>query len=187
MALGCLMDCEEAVASIFSIKNRQTNKPLPLAGCSLRNIGHAVKIDKRLLPLLRLCWPGPINVLLEGQPGLSPLLKNSDNQCAIRISSDKNVRKLACKSGRPLIATSANISCQPPPLNQDEISRDLIDQMLISAVPAALAIWPARNMIRKPSTLVEFNKNGGFRILREGQISKEILAERCNSYKNNKG
>lgn len=112
---------EYAVRKVFKIKKRPQAKPLPLI---VRNLEMAKKIafiDRRLEKILNLIWPAAITVLLEKKFNLPELVSGGKKTIGLRIPDYKLTHLLIEEVNRPLTATSANISGQPPSNKIDEV------------------------------------------------------------------
>lgn len=171
-----------AVEAIYRIKSREAGKPLPVVVASLRHLEH-LGIDPNLPILLRLaaCWPGPVTVILPRIDGAPPLPAVGErSSVAVRIPGHPEMRELLEEIG-PLTATSANVSGEPPVLDPEEAARLLAagrsrggdDGIVIDG-----GVLPGG----APSTLLlpEIDETGelrGLRVLREGRVAAEHLAE----------
>ena len=120
---GLLADAtrEEVAKRIFKIKKRAETKPLPLI---VRDIEMAKKlafIDKRLEKILSIIWPGAVTVILEKKFNLPEIVTAHRRTIGLRIPDYKMINLLMEIVGRPLIATSANISEEPATNKINEI------------------------------------------------------------------
>ena len=74
----------------------------------------AESIPDLYYPLMRDFWPGPLTLIFPGRKNLPPLLTGGTGTIGVRISSNAIAAELCRRWGRPLTATSANISGSPP-------------------------------------------------------------------------
>jgi L-threonylcarbamoyladenylate synthase len=82
----------------------------------------------------------------------------------VRIPAHAGLRGLLAALGRPLTATSANRSGEPPVLDPDEAVR------LLASEDAAV-VDGGRLRGGAPSTLVRFGAGGEIEVLREGAVA----------------
>jgi L-threonylcarbamoyladenylate synthase len=110
-ALGADVLNEGALASLFATKGRGFHQPIALIGGSeedVRLIAEAISEEARRL--MTAFWPGPLTLLFAASHAVSPRLTAGTGKIGIRISSHPVARALARTLGRPLTATSANLS-----------------------------------------------------------------------------
>ncbi|PKN04030.1 MAG: threonylcarbamoyl-AMP synthase, partial [Deltaproteobacteria bacterium HGW-Deltaproteobacteria-9] len=60
--------------------------------------------------LMQFFWPGPLTIVFKASTKISPLLTAQTGKIGIRISSHPGATAIVQKLGRPLTATSANLS-----------------------------------------------------------------------------
>lgn len=155
-----------AVATVFSIKSRPPDRPLPvILGdlAQLRMLGGDP--GSPALAEVAALWPAPLSVVV---PIEQPLPATAGRRSlAVRVPSHRRLRELLLRLGRPLTATSANPSGQRPVTRQVELLE------LLSGWPA-LVIDDGELPGGPPSTLVEVTREG-LRVLRAGAITCERL------------
>ena len=162
--LGCLATDAEAVARIYTLKNRAPTKPLPLLAANTAQVAAVADLDA-LPDDLAAFWPGPLTVILPARSGLSPALLNAHGQVAVRVTSHPLAATLAERTG-VLTASSANRSGCPPARTPGEAAAILrawgVTLPLLAGGPP-----PAGGL---PSTIVEPAGTGSLRLLRQGAI-----------------
>lgn len=155
-----------AVAKVFRVKSREARKPLPVVIADLDQL-EAMGIDARQPAVTRLAhlWPAPLSVLLPSRAPLPAMAGGST--LAVRVPAHEKLRHLLSALGRPLTATSANPSGEPPLLEASAVRALLAgeDAMVIDEGP--LPGGP-------PSTLVVW-RGDGFEVLRAGRFEIERL------------
>lgn len=122
--IGCDATNAEAVRRVFEIKGRPEGKGTPLIVDSFKTAERWGVFSPLAQTLAQKYWPGPLTIVVpatgDGRvAGRDSLLRIApavlqDNTVALRISSHPVARELAKRLGRPLIATSANRSGEPP-------------------------------------------------------------------------
>ena len=166
--LGCRADCNSAAEKIFSLKERPTDKPLPILLPTLPK-----SIRSLLSPqagiLADYYWPGKITLVL---PCISPLenalgFSPGIDSVAIRVSAHPGVARATDILHGILFATSANASGASEVFSIQDIPQRILDgvDILIDGgrIPESL-----------PSTVVDCTKIP-VSILRVGAISTEEI------------
>lgn len=116
----------EAVNSIFKVKGRSDNKPLPLIISDRGMLDLlSAEITSVALKLMDNFWPGPLTIILKVHRDLPRGVVSADNRVAVRISSNPVAVKLAQLLGRPITATSANISGDKNAIRVRDISEEV--------------------------------------------------------------
>ena len=86
--IGALFTRESTLKRLFAIKQRDAGKPVLLLipdVTFIRNISSVV--PPALETLAEYFWPGPLTLLIEALPHLSPLITGHNRTVGIRISS----------------------------------------------------------------------------------------------------
>jgi L-threonylcarbamoyladenylate synthase len=127
-----------AVARVFAAKGRTSDRALPLIAAD------AEQIAARLGPLPpegeRLAgkfWPGPLTLLVAAPLSLAPGVTAGTGRVGVRVPAHDIARAVCRAADRPLTATSANRSGEPPTSDPDDVERMLGDHLdlLIDAGP----------------------------------------------------
>ncbi len=102
---------ENAIRKIFDLKGRNFNNPISIIIASQDNLGSLVdEVPACAVKLMQFFWPGPLTIVFKASAKISPLLTAQTGKIGIRISSHPGATAIAQKLGRPLTATSANLS-----------------------------------------------------------------------------
>jgi L-threonylcarbamoyladenylate synthase len=116
----------EAVERVFAVKGRASERGLPLIAADLEQvttwIGRLPPLAERLA--LRF-WPGPLTLLLVAPAALPRVLNGGTTSVGVRVPAHAVARALCRACGRPLTATSANMSGAAPSASPDDIARTL--------------------------------------------------------------
>lgn len=156
--LACITGSDTAVNKVYSQKQRDKSKKLPMMFSSIKMMERYVKINPRTRKLINTFSPGPITYILEAI--------DSNETIACRIPNDEWIINLIDKIGDPLYVTSANISGQKSLLKYEDVKNQLVD------VDAAVMKDASGN---KASTIVDITNN--YQILRQGEITEEQIKE----------
>ncbi len=118
------------------------------------------EIPARARGLMAKYWPGPLTLVLPGLPSLPPPLINDRGGVGVRVPGDPVARELVRQIGRPITATSANFSGQPPAMEALQAAIAGVDLVLNDGRRAEVA-----------STVVEVSQK--VVVLRQGVIKIE--------------
>ena len=158
-----------AIARVFEIKARQPDRALPLVAADTAQvrewIGSFGQVGERLAERF---WPGPLTLVMRAPAALSHV-SDDRGTVGVRVPAHAVTRALCASCGRPLTATSANISGTAPTANPRELAAELSDavDILLDAGPTAGG---------PPSTIVDVT-SGTLRLIRAGAIPwDEVLA-----------
>jgi L-threonylcarbamoyladenylate synthase len=120
--------------------------------------------------LARRFWPGLLTLVLPARPGLPATWLGADGTLALRVSGHPVAGALVAALGGPLVATSANVSGQPPAARVADV-----DPAVRAAADLVLPDGPAPGG-GVGSTLVRVTVHGGWEVLREGAIPRAAVA-----------
>lgn len=108
-------DCDVAVTRLFALKNRSADRPLLLLIEKEEQLGSIVEsVPPVYLTLMKRYWPGPLTLIFPAGYSLSHQITGNSGTVGIRISPHPIARELVRRMGKPITATSANISGLPP-------------------------------------------------------------------------
>ncbi|MBT8326564.1 MAG: threonylcarbamoyl-AMP synthase [Bacteroidia bacterium] len=160
----------EAIAKIYSVKNRPTFNPLIL---HVKSIDEAKKYVKNFNTtaqcLAEKFWPGPLSILLQKNNLVPDVVTAGLPNVVLRVPKNTKSLELLNALNFPLAAPSANISNTVSPT-----SAQRVEQNLGNRIPYILDGGPAE--VGLESTIVSL-LNDEVVILREGGITKEELEE----------
>ena len=166
-ALGVLATDEKALESLFLLKKRPAEKPLPLIVGDAETLASVVKrVPDRAVELMKMYWPGPLTIVFEAADNISDLLTAGTGKVAVRVPGESVALRLAREAGFPMTATSANISSQPPADSPEAVLSYFGDSI-------DLIIDGGRTPGGKPSTIVDATVDP-VRVLREGRVLLEL-------------
>ena len=169
-ALGCLATLHAAVERIVAVKGRPGDKPLPLIIADWAMAGRYLRLEGTALDLARRFWPGPLSIVADVDPSVSPLARDREGRSAVRMSPHPIAARLCLEAGGPLVSSSANISGRPPVCRPADVDPELLRAS--GAVVVDSAPWPAGGL---PSTLVAV-EDGIVRVLRVGAVPASDIA-----------
>src|SRR3989344_3634264 len=151
---GLLVDAtnEKAVEKLIQFKNRPPGKAISIFVSDISELQSQVTVDKQQLGLVKELLPGPFTVILASKSKVSPLLESEKRTLGVRIPNYQFLLELVKKFGKPVTATSANLSGRPPHYSISSFLNDIPDtkKNLIDLIIDAGTL--PRN---KPSTVVD--------------------------------
>ncbi len=113
--LVCLCSDAAAIDQLFAVKERSSQKALPVllgdaeqASAVVRATGEAAA-----QALIERYWPGPLTLVLPARGHLPPALTAGGDTAGVRLPAHPFLRALARRVG-PLASSSANRSGDPP-------------------------------------------------------------------------
>ncbi len=158
----------EAVASIFSTKNRPSFDPLILHTHSINELGKYVsKVPEAAQILAQRLWPGPLTLLLKKKDIIPDLVTSGMDTVAVRIPNKALTLKLLEQLDFPLVAPSANPFGYVSPTRAQHVEDQLGDKIdyILDGGDCEVGI---------ESTIVGFDEDRPV-IHRLGGISKEKI------------
>lgn len=110
-----------AVTNLFKVKKRQADKPLLLLIDNREQLPLiAASIPVEYVPLMDKYWPGPLTLVFPAKKDFQYLTGNFGT-VGVRISSHPIAAELVRRVGKPITATSANISGHLPASTAAEV------------------------------------------------------------------
>ncbi len=113
--LGCDATNQEAVDAIFGIKGRPSDKPLLVVVPTVEKAREYILWNDAVETLATRFWPGSLTIVGEYKidPNVPPLARgvvSPGSTVAIRVTRFPFLQELTTRFGRPVVATSANLS-----------------------------------------------------------------------------
>ena len=128
--LGADATNEQAIRRIFEIKGRNFSNPISVIIGRPDDVHPLVrKFPKAAQKLMDEFWPGPLTIVFEAADGVSPLLTANTGRIGIRLSGHDGARRIAEALGKPLTATSANLSGSPECATVNQVMAQLGDRL----------------------------------------------------------
>jgi len=153
-----------AVQHIFTIKDRATERALPLVAADVEQVvAHLGALPPLGQRLAERFWPGPLTLVVAAPATLSTDVTGGGTTIGVRVPAHDVTRALCAACGVPLTATSANISGQPPTSDPDEVERRLGERIDVLVDAGVTPGGP-------PSTIVDVTGDIP-RLIRAGAIA----------------
>ncbi len=164
---GLLCDAtnEQAVKKLIKFKNRPPGKAISIF-CNFNLVNQLVAINSQQSTIFKQILPGPFTIILPSKHRVNKLLESETGCLGIRIPAFKLINRLIEGFGKPLTATSANLSGQSPHYSINTLLNEIPNKKkdLIDLIVDAGTL--ARN---KPSTVVDLTQFN-LKILRQGDM-----------------
>jgi L-threonylcarbamoyladenylate synthase len=167
-AIGAAAFSPIALERLFRVKGREPGRPVGLIAADTAmafSSAREVPIDARRLA--DAFWPGPLTIVLPAREEIAPELAGPDG-VGVRVSPNPVARALSTAIGRPITATSANLSGQAP-------ARTLAEARAALGEKVKVYLEGGRLTASAPSTVVAVG-NSGWKIVRMGAISESRIA-----------
>jgi L-threonylcarbamoyladenylate synthase len=167
---------EEALRKIYEIKNREEAKTLPLLFSSIEQVREFFSLSRDEYKLAETFWPGGLTLVLRPKKKFPRILLSSTGKIGARIPNSRITQELIKEFGKPIAATSINISGEPSITKLEEIPASITAQ--------TAGIFAGKNDYStqggKASTVLEMDQ-GYLNIYREGAIEIGEIKKVLNS------
>ena len=158
-----------AVAKIFALKERPSFDPLIIHIADLDDLKKlTAEVDDRVYLLAEKFWPGSLTLVLPKSKLVPDIVTSGLPTVGIRMPANEIARELIRTSGRPIAAPSANKFGRISPTTANHVRKQLPDVDYI--------LDGGKTTVGIESTIIELTPKG-FRILRNGIITKEDIEE----------
>ncbi|MEK7622793.1 MAG: L-threonylcarbamoyladenylate synthase [Patescibacteria group bacterium] len=163
----------QAVNKLLAYKTRREGKPLSIAVTDKTMASKYVKLNTTAVNLYTKFLPGPLTIVSRARHRVATGIESETGTLAIRIPDYPLVHKLLKSFGKPITATSANVSYKPRPYSIPQLLKytSKKQQKLID-----LIIDVGQLPFRPVSTIVDTTLDDPL-ILRQGKIT--LSHSRC--------
>lgn len=169
----CLPNDKAAIDRIFEYKIRPKNKPLSIFISNPNDWKKYGKTNHNELMeyLVDNFWPGALNIVIENNSNFNYAI-NGNKTISLGCVSNSIFKEFVEYVGGVVAITSANISGTADDIL---ITEDIAKKQMGEKVKYLLQ---TKDKITntKSSTIIKINENGNVSILRQGDISKKVLA-----------
>jgi L-threonylcarbamoyladenylate synthase len=155
-----------AVAKVFQLKGRAYSNPIHIAVNSVDEMEKYAYVNGATRYLAQHYLPGALTLVLPKKDTVPAVLVAGLDSVGIRIPDNLIVLRLAEITGKPLTATSANVSGKPGTFSVEEVVTQLGDNL--QQVAMVLDQGPLK--IRDVSTIVDLSTSPP-QLVRQGRIS----------------
>ncbi|MEL7739330.1 L-threonylcarbamoyladenylate synthase [Citromicrobium bathyomarinum] len=178
--LAARADSEDAVSRIFAAKGRPSFNPLIVHVSDARQAEALVTMEPRALALAARFWPGPLTLVLprHGNAAVASSIHAGLPTLAVRCPAHPVMRAVLDELAIPVAAPSANASETVSPTTAEHVLATLDGR-----IDAVLDAGASERGLE--STIVALRQDGGWSLLREGPIRREILEDALGSEASN--
>lgn len=160
----------DSIERLFKIKKRPETKPVPVMITDIEMAKKLAFVDRKTERTLQAVWPGPVTVVLEKRQIVPDILTAGKKTIGLRIPDCWLTQILMENLKKPITATSANFSGEPPLASSVEVIK-----VFEKAYPRPDLIIDAEELPASiPSTVLDLTGPQP-KILRVGPVSKEEL------------
>ena len=160
IGLCCDATNQDAVNTIFLIKNRPQNKPLIALVADMEMLTTYVEFVPQSAQEIIKNNSSPTTIVYPNAKGVTPMAMAENGSMAFRIPKSGFALDLVKSFGKPIIATSANLSGEPIPENESQVNRRILEQVDY-VVPLKSDTYPV-----KPSRIIQLAIDGKTKTIR---------------------
>lgn len=159
---------KDAIASLYEKKQRPLDKPLLMHISGIEMAKSVAVLDDKTTELIKRYTPGPLTLVVKRREEVPEIAVASGDTVGLRFPSNKVFLEISKAFGKPIAATSANISGFKSAVNGEELAPVLdIADMVIDGGECELGV---------ESTIVSLVGDKP-KILRQGAFPKELVEE----------
>ena len=170
--LGVDACSENAVERLYQLKARKDSPVSVLLESTDQLLSLAADLSNRAQTLIQTFLPGALTVICRSQYPFTRQLISGQGTIGFRVPGDLISRQIPRLLGRPITTTSVNAAGQPAANSMTEVRKYFGDQL-------ALMLDVGTLEHSKGSTVIDVTTDP-FKILREGEISRQTLQEFLN-------
>jgi L-threonylcarbamoyladenylate synthase len=167
-AIGVDAFSSTALLRLFRVKAREPGRPVGLIAADTAmafSVTREIPIDARRLA--ETFWPGPLTIVMPARVDIAPELAGPDG-VGVRVSPNPVARALSAGIGRPITATSANLSGAAP-------ASTIAEARAAFGGKVKVYLEGEKLTASAPSTVIAVN-GSGWKMVRVGAISAERIA-----------
>lgn len=161
---GLLVDAASpaAVDALFALKGRDASEPVPVLVRDADDVALLVEeVPAEAARLMERHWPGPLTLVMKARPEVPARVTGGTGKIGLRVPGPCPAADVLRLCGRPVTATSANRSGEPPVIRGEDVRALFGDRVAVvvpGAAPGGL-----------PSTVVDVTVRP-YRVLRQGAV-----------------
>lgn len=166
--LACDATNDLAVERVFDAKGRSEENPLPVqvpSAYDLDKVASSVPAFGRALAAAH--WPGPLTLIVAKGPNIPDSVTCGKQTVGVRVPDHPVALALLQAVGKPIVATSANISGNEPPCD----AQDAIDQI---GSKVSIVLDSGKTELGVASTIVDVSQPSPS-VLRRGTIGEDDI------------
>ncbi|MEA3305036.1 MAG: L-threonylcarbamoyladenylate synthase [Patescibacteria group bacterium] len=148
--LACDIRNQEAVNTIYAIKQRSFSKPLSALISSLDMAFDYGVLSERAIDLAVHAWPGRLTLVVPKKEGLENCFVGTQKSIGLRVPMCSTARQIVSAIYSPLATTSVNNTGQPEVYNESDaiaFAKKHSDQIGICIVAGDLPFHPVSRIV----------------------------------------
>lgn len=150
----------ETVEKIYKLRKRALDKPMIILIASLNDLNYFnITLTEKQKKVLEKIWPNPVSVILPCISNKFEYLHRGKKSLAFRMPKNEILLDILKNAGS-LVAPSANFEGEKPSENIEEAKKYFGNKVSFYINGGVLSSLP--------STIVEVNEEGEFKVLRAG-------------------
>ncbi len=157
---------QKAVDKLLGFKDRWTGKAISVAVTEKKMAKNFVELDKKAEGLYDRLLPGPFTIVSKGKHKVAKGIEAENGTLGIRIPDSSLVMELVKKVGKPVTATSANLSGRAPHYSIESLLNTLSEK---KKTMIDLIVDGGKLPKNKPSTVIDITEPD-IKILRRGDL-----------------
>ncbi len=170
--LGVDATSSEAVDTLYGLKSR-VNSPVSVLLASVSQLFEITNdLSENAAELINTFMPGPLTVICRSEYEFAPQLISQNGTIGFRVPGDAISHEIPELFGKPITTTSVNPAGMTPASSRSEV--EAYYETLVDLMVDIGPIKPSRG-----STVIDLTASP-FKILREGEISRQALQDFLN-------
>ena len=157
---------QRAVNRVLDYKSRQAGKPLSVAVCDQKMAKQYIQVNQTTQSIYKNFLPGPITVISRGKQKVAKGVESEQGTLGIRIPDYGLMLEIIKKFGRPITATSANLSGEKTPYSIDDILENISDKRRAMVD----LILDAGQLPKRPTSTVVDATMEDYQVVRRGAV-----------------
>lgn len=158
---------QKAINTLLEYKTRREGKPISVAVSGLEMAEQYVDVNSTALNLYTNYLPGPLTIVSKSKAKVAKGVESEYGTLGIRVPDYALVLDIVKKLGKPITATSANVSYKPKPYSITSLLRGLSQKKLTLI---DLIIDAGELPHKETSTVVDTTLND-LTVIRQGILS----------------
>lgn len=167
--LGAAIFDPEAIAKIYTAKNRPADNPLIAHVSDFCQVDQiASSLPREFFTLAEHLWPGPLTMLVTKTPNVPSIASAGLPTIGIRMPNHPLALELIAQVRQPLVAPSANLSGRPSATTLEHVCQDFEDRI-------AAVVDGDSCSVGLESTILDLTHPAKPQILRPGSITRDEI------------
>ncbi|MDR1199252.1 MAG: threonylcarbamoyl-AMP synthase [Prevotellaceae bacterium] len=160
--IGCDATNKDAVEKIYRLKRRRDSKSMIILVDNVERIAMHVKQVPKIALNFIAATDVPLTIIYQHAMNLAENLIAEDGSIAIRVVNHEFCRQVISALGHPVVSTSANISGEKTPVEFDEISPAIVDNVDFAANKAL-----GKDSTGTPSAIIKIGLKDEIELIRK--------------------